>query len=124
MRRTAVPALIADVLAVLAFVVLGKATHGELTDAVGVLVTAAPFLAGVALGWCSTLVRTAPVTLRAGALVLGCTLLVGLIGRAVVTGRLPVTFVLVTVLTLAVLLLGWRAVALVVTRRSRAKSAP
>lgn len=120
MRRAAVPALIADGVAVLAFAVLGKATHGELTDVLGLLVTAGPFLAGVALGWCAARVRAAPVSLRAGGLVLAATLLVGLIGRAVLTGRLPLTFVLVTAVTLAVLLLGWRALALAVTHGSRA----
>ena len=117
MRRAALPALLADVVAVLAFAVLGRASHGEQADVVGVLVTAGPFLAGVALGWCAARVRAAPITLRAGGLVLAATLLAGLIGRAVITGRLPPTFVLVTALTLAVLLLGWRAVALAVTRR-------
>ena len=39
------------------------------------------------------------------------------------TWRKAPGFAVVTVLTLAVLLLGWRAVALAVTRRSRAQSA-
>ncbi len=119
MSRAAVAALIADIVAVLVFAVLGRATHGELTDLVGVLVTAGPFLVGVGLGWCAARVRAAPLTLRAGGLVLAATLVVGLIGRAIVTGRLPPTFVLVTALTLTVLMLGWRAVALLVARRSR-----
>jgi Protein of unknown function (DUF3054) len=39
--------------------------------------------------------------------------------RAAFTGRLPLSFAIVTVVVLAVLLLGWRGISLVVARRAR-----
>lgn len=113
-------ALAADVVAVVVFAAVGRLTHergdgvGEL---LGLLATAAPFLAGLAAAWATPVVRAAPAGLRAGGAVLAGTVVVGLLLRAAFTGRLPPSFALVTALTLAVLLLGWRGLAVLVARR-------
>lgn len=113
-------ALAADVVAVVVFAAVGRLTHergdgvGEL---LGLLATAAPFLAGLAAAWATPVVRAAPAGLRAGVVVLAGTVVVGLLLRAAFTGRLPPSFALVTALTLAVLLLGWRGLAVLVARR-------
>ena len=62
--------------------------------------------------------HTDPSGLRAGAVVLAGAVVVGLALRAGFTGRLPLSFAVVTALSLAVLLLGWRALSLVVARRA------
>ncbi len=51
----------------------------------------------------------------------GGAVIVGLGVRAAFTHRLPLTFVLVAAVSLALLLLGWRAVALLIAR-SRGQS--
>jgi len=45
-----------------------------------------------------------------------CTVAVGLVLRAGFTGRLPLSFAVVATISLAVLLLGWRGLAAVVSR--------
>lgn len=121
-RRVTALALVADVVAVLVFAAVGRATHDESGALLGVLGTAAPFGVGLAAAWATPWVRTRAAGFRAGAVVLAGTAVIGLAVRAAVTGRLPLTFALVAVAALAVLLVGWRALALavatVMSRRS------
>lgn len=100
-----------DVVAVLAFAALGRRSHAEGVDVAGIAATAAPFLAGAVVGaalarsWRDPLAWRAGVATWLGAVVLGLAL------RALVLGRLPLSFAVVATVSLAVLLLGWRAVA-------------
>lgn len=104
----------ADVLAVLVFAAVGRSSHAELRDAVGVLTTAAPFLLGLLLGWLVIRAWRAPLRLPVAVAVWAGAVIVGLGLRAAFTHRLPVTFVLIAAASLALLLLGWRAVALLI----------
>lgn len=104
-------ALVVDVAAVLVFAAVGRRSHAEAAALLGLLSTAGPFLVGLAAGWGVARAWRAPVALRAGLLVWLVTVLVGLAVRFAFTDRLPLTFVLVVMVSLAVLLLGWRAVA-------------
>jgi hypothetical protein len=106
----------ADVLAVLVFAAVGRSSHAEGLDAVGVLTTAAPFLFGLLLGWLVVRVWRAPLRLPVGVAVWAGVVIVGLSVRAAFTHRLPLTFVLITAVSLALLLLGWRAIAYLITR--------
>lgn len=118
--RIPILAFAADVVAVLVFAAAGRLTHdpGEGVAALlGLAVTAAPFILGLAAAWAMPHVRAAPVSLRAGGVVLAGTVVVGLLVRAAVTNRLPPSFVIVTAVTLAALLLGWRGISLLVARR-------
>jgi len=115
-RRLTVLALAADVVGLLVFAAIGRAGHDEAVSALGVLGTAAPFAIGLAAAWATPWVRARPASLPAGAVVLAGTAVIGLAVRAAVTGRLPLTFVIVSVCALGVLLVGWRAVALLVAR--------
>jgi Protein of unknown function (DUF3054) len=120
MPPTRIPALAfaADVTAVIVFAAVGRASHDESGDLFGLLGTAAPFLVGLGAAWATPVVRALPTGLRAGAVVLaGCALL-GLLLRVGFTGRLPLSFAVVTVVSLAVLLLGWRALSLAVAHRA------
>ncbi len=109
-------ALAADAVAVVVFAAIGRAGHAEAADLLGLLGTVAPFAVGLVVMWAVPVVRARPAGLRAGAVVLAGTAVIGLALRAAVTERLPVSFVVVTVLALGVLLLGWRGLSLVVSR--------
>ena len=113
--RTAPLALAADVVAVVVFVGVGRATHDQ-DGVLGLLGTVAPFVAGIAVAWAVPAVRGAPLGLRAGAVVLAGAAVLGLALRALFLGRLPLSFAVVAVVSLAVLLLGWRALAQAVAR--------
>jgi peptidoglycan/LPS O-acetylase OafA/YrhL len=107
----------ADVLAVLVFAAVGRSSHAEVVDAYGVLTTAAPFLLGLLVGWLVARVWRAPLRLPVGVAVWAGVVVVGLGVRAAFTHRLPLTFVLIAAASLALLLLGWRAVARLIARR-------
>ncbi len=120
MPRSRIPALAlaADLVAVVVFAAVGRLNHAESADLLGLLGTVAPFAVGLGVAWATPIVRADPSGLRAGAVALAGTVVVGLVLRAEFTRSLPPSFVVVTVLSLAVLLLGWRALSLVVARRS------
>ena len=111
----------ADALAVLVFTAVGRRSHGEV-DAFGVLTTAAPFLLGLLLGWLVARAWRAPLRLPVGVAVWAGVVIVGLGVRAAFTHRLPLTFGLIAAASLALFLLGWRAVAHLIAR-SRGQSA-
>jgi len=106
----------ADVLAVLVFAAVGRSSHAGVVDAYGVLTTAAPFLLGLLVGWLVARVWRAPLRLPVGVAVWAVVVVVGLGVRAAFTHRLPLTFVLIAAVSLALFLLGWRAVALLIAR--------
>ncbi|MEV2274198.1 DUF3054 domain-containing protein [Nocardiopsis sp. NPDC049922] len=119
MRSFAVPlALAADVVCVLAFVVIGKADHETGLAPTAVAWTAWPFLAALALGWLVTRAWRAPVRIwPTGVFVWAVTVAGGMVSRLATGEGAPIGFVVVTSVFLAVALLGWRAVALVVAKR-------
>jgi peptidoglycan/LPS O-acetylase OafA/YrhL len=106
----------ADVLAVLVFAAVGRSSHVEVVDAYGVLTTAAPFLLGLLVGWLVARVWRAPLRLPVGVAVWAGVVVVGLGVRAAFTHRLPLTFMLIAAVSLALFLLGWRAVVHLITR--------
>jgi hypothetical protein len=117
-RRIPALAFAADVIAVVVFAAVGRISHAEAESLTGLFATAAPFLAGLVVSWATPAVRANPVAIRAGAVVLAGTAVLGLLLRAVFTWRLPLSFVVVTVVSLAVLLIGWRALSLLVSHRA------
>jgi len=119
-RRQALAALV-DVLAVLVFAAIGRSSHAEGVTAPGVLETAAPFLLGLLAGWLAGRVWRAPSGLPLGVAAWAGTTVVGLGVRAGLTHRLPLSFVLVAAVCLAVFLLGWRLLARAVTHRTRTR---
>ncbi|MCW0214544.1 MAG: DUF3054 domain-containing protein [Pseudonocardia sp.] len=125
MRRPPVPvlALVADAVAVIVFAAIGRSSHAEADSVAGLVGTAAPFLVGLAAAWASPWVRANPQGLRAGAVVLAGTVVLGLGLRAAFLQRLPLSFAVVATLALAVLLLGWRGLSMLVARVSARRSA-
>lgn len=117
-------AAVLDALLVVAFAIAGRGSHAEGLDVAGVWGTAWPFLVGAAVGWAAAFAWRRPaavwptgVAVWAGALVVGMAL-------RVLTGQgTAVPFIVVAAITLALFLIGWRAVAaLVVVLRDRRRS--
>jgi Protein of unknown function (DUF3054) len=119
MPRSRIPelALTADLVAVIVFAAVGRASHDESADLLGLAGTAAPFALGLAAAWASPLVRARPAGLRAGIVALAGTAVIGLLVRFAFTGRLPLSVVIVATCSLAVLLLGWRGLSALVAYR-------
>lgn len=111
-------ALAADVVAVVVFAAIGRASHDESASALGLIATAAPFVVGLGAAWATPVVRAHPTAFRPGVVVVGCTAVLGLLIRYAFTGRLPWTFALVATASLAVLMLGWRGLAALVAHRA------
>jgi hypothetical protein len=98
-----------DVLAVLAFVVVGRANHGGSQALTSILHTAAPFLLAVAAGWLVARAWRRPADLRTGTVVAAVTVVGGIaLRRAVFGDGIAVSFVLVTAAILGLLIVGWR----------------
>ncbi|KQM13495.1 hypothetical protein ASF83_17290 [Plantibacter sp. Leaf171] len=107
-----------DLLAVIVFVLIGRASHGE--GILGILVTLWPFAVGLLVGHVLALVlgqRETRAVRWAGVIVWVSTVVVGMVLRAVSGQGVQLSFVIVTVIVLAVLLLGWRLVAWLIARR-------
>ena len=102
-----------DAVAVLLFAAAGRLSHEEGWSVAGVLLTAWPFLVGAALGWVVVRLRSArwPLAVGPGIPVLVCSVVVGMALRAATGLGTAPAFVAVTTVVLALLLLGWRAVA-------------
>ncbi|MBA2473802.1 MAG: DUF3054 domain-containing protein [Pseudonocardiales bacterium] len=109
----------ADVLAVLVFAAAGRTSHAEGVNALGVLITAVPFLLGLLVGWLVGRAWRTPLRLPVGVVVWVGTVVVGFGVRAAFTHRLPLTFVLVAGASLALFLLGWRGVTHLIARSRR-----
>jgi Protein of unknown function (DUF3054) len=111
-----------DAVLVIVFAAIGRASHEHSVDALGVLETAWPFLAGLAVGWLVLRAWKAPAApLRTGAPLVVITVVLGMILRVVGGGTTAVAFIIVATVTLLVFLLGWRGIAALVVR-ARARS--
>lgn len=107
-RVRPVLAIALDAAVVVVFAALGRRSHDEGGALAGVLDTAWPFLAGVALGH---LVVRGSATVRSGAVVWACALVGGMLLRRLTGDGTAWSFVLVATAFLGALLLGWRLLA-------------
>ena len=118
-----VGALALDAVLVIAFAIIGRSSHAEGLDVAGVWVTAWPFLAGLGVGWLAARAWRHPLDAwPTGVIVWAATLVVGMLLRLASGQGVQVAFVIVAAVTLALLLIGWRGIALLVTRRSRTRT--
>jgi hypothetical protein len=121
--RTAILALVADVVLVVAFAAIGRASHAEGVlgpGGSGLATTAWPFLVGLLVGWAATLGWRHPLApVRTGLGVWAATLVIGMLLRAVSGQGVAVAFVIVAAVTLLVFLVGWRAIAAGIRRLRR-----
>ena len=120
-RGLIVTVFVIDVVLVIAFAALGRATHdGDVLGpgGAGLATTAWPFLLALAVGWCVARAWRRPLApLRSGLPIWIVTVVGGLLLRLVSGQGTAIAFVIVATLTLALLLVGWRAVATLVVRR-------
>ena len=111
-------ALVADAVCVVVFCTIGRRSHAEGLSVAGIAETAWPFLAGAGVGWLLSRGWRRPVTLApTGIVVWVCTIVVGMLLRKATSQGVSPSFVVVASLVTAVLLLGWRAAAQLVSRR-------
>ncbi|RZK96304.1 MAG: DUF3054 domain-containing protein [Rhodococcus sp. (in: high G+C Gram-positive bacteria)] len=115
------PALSIDVVLVIVFCAIGRRSHDEANALTGLATTAWPFLTGLAVGWLATIALyrdkfDAFLIVPTGIVVWLSTLVVGMLLRVVSGQGTALSFVIVAGTVLAVFLLGWRAVAKVVTK--------
>jgi Protein of unknown function (DUF3054) len=115
MRRpatAAVAAIALDACLVLAFVVIGRASHHQADGISGVIRTAWPFLAGLAVGEVATRSWKRPMALiPTGVGVWLSTVALGMILRVVAGQGTAVAFIFVALAFLGLFLLGWRVIA-------------
>lgn len=108
-----------DVVIVVVFAATGRLSHGE--GIAGVVETAWPFVAGLALGWVIALAWRRPAApVRTGVPVWVVTVAAGMALRAITGQGVAVAFIAVASLVLGVLLIGWRSIAALVARRNAA----
>lgn len=116
--RPVMLALLTDVVCVVVFCAIGRRSHAEGLSVSGIAETAWPFLSGTAIGWLLARGWRRPLSLTpTGVMVWLCTVVVGLLLRKVASQGVAVSFIVVASLVTAALLLGWRAVAKLLTRR-------
>ncbi|RWZ55097.1 DUF3054 domain-containing protein [Labedella populi] len=119
--RMSAVAFALDVVLVVAFAALGRATHdGDVLGrfGAGLAETTWPFLVALAVGWVVSLaVRRPAAPLRTGVPVWLVTVGGGMLLRVVSGQGAAIAFVIVATITLALLLIGWRLLATLVGRR-------
>jgi hypothetical protein len=113
-------AALLDVCCVLAFVIIGRASHTKGESLAGIASTAWPFLAGLLAGWVATRAWRGPLALvPAGAGAWLGTAAVGMVLRVVSGQGTAFAFTCVALAFLGLFLLGWRAAARLLLPRPR-----
>lgn len=123
--RTAIIAAVADAVFILVFAAIGRDAHQRADVLAGVFSTAWPFLAGAAAGWLLARTWRAPLKIwPAGVSVWLGTVAGGMLLRAATGQTVVLAFIIVALVSLAIFLLGYRAViALVMRVRRRSRQA-
>ena len=124
--RVVARAAAADLLSVLAFAVIGRASHEDGLSASGLVETAWPFVVGVIGGWAGVFIaRMAPLSFPAATMMLVKTVLLGCVLRVLFTdGNAPWSFIAVATVFLGVCFFGWRFVARQLASRANRAKAP
>ncbi|HEY6686973.1 MAG TPA: DUF3054 domain-containing protein, partial [Propionibacteriaceae bacterium] len=103
------PAIAVDVICILIFAILGRSSHQETTDLLGVARTAWPFLAGCLAGTLIGRTWRHPISLKSGVAVWLGTVIGGMVLRMLSGAGVQVSFIVVASCVLALFLIGWRA---------------
>lgn len=111
--------LVADILAILVFVVIGLLQHAGSLALASVLFVAWPFALGLLMGHLAIRSWRAPLAVWPhGVLIWAITVAGGMAIRTLFGAGTEPSFVIVTAAVLALLMLGWRAIARLLARRS------
>jgi hypothetical protein len=115
-RRVALAGL-ADVLAIVVFVAIGRRNHDEGTTISGIVGVAAPFLIALVAGWIAARAWARPMQVEAAFIIWPVTVALGLVLRNFVFDRgTALPFIIVATAVTGVFLVGWRMVAARATR--------
>ncbi|MBD0021983.1 DUF3054 family protein [Gordonia pseudamarae] len=132
-RRYTVPVwatALLDLVAVVVFVIIGRADHEHGLSPAGILDTLWPFAVGTAVGWTLVYLYTSvesagsderlfhPERLPQAITIWVCTVAIGMLLRWLFHQGVAVSFVIVASIALGLFLLGWRAVAALIGRRT------
>jgi len=110
-RRSVQSAALIDVVAIIAFVVIGRKNHDQGSALSGVVEVAAPFLIALALGWLTARAWKSPMAVGTGVIIWLVTVVAGLLLRKVAfDGGTAVPFIIVASLFNLATLVGWRFV--------------
>ena len=103
--------LLADPVAVMVFVAIGRRNHEEADGFAGYLETVAPFLIAVVVGWAVARAWRAPRSITVGVVVAAVTAGLGLVLRNLAFGEgTELSFVFVASAFLVFFIVGWRLV--------------
>ncbi len=117
-RRVAVAAL-ADIVAIVVFVAIGRRNHDEGDTLSGIATVAAPFLIALVVGWVAARAWDRPMKVEAAFIIWPITVALGMVLRHFVFNRgTALPFIIVATLFTGVFLIGWR---MVVARVSSAR---
>jgi peptidoglycan/LPS O-acetylase OafA/YrhL len=112
-------AAITDAVLILVFAAIGRDAHQRGDVVAGVFLTAWPFLAGAALGWLACKAWRNPFSVRRTGLAVWLGALAGgMVLRLLTNQTVVLPFIIVALLSLGLLLVGWR-LALAGARRLR-----
>ena len=118
MTRRAVVAALADIVAIVVFVAIGRRNHneGEAVDAI--FTVAAPFLIALVLGWVAARAWRRPMQVETAFVIWPITVALGMVLRNLVFDRgTALPFIIVATVVTGVFLAGWRMLAAVAERR-------
>ncbi|MCA4131422.1 DUF3054 domain-containing protein [Arthrobacter sp. M4] len=117
----AVVAAAADAILIIVFAAIGRDAHQRGESVLGILATAWPFLAGATIGWLIVRAWRSPLGIwPSGVVVWLAAVAGGMILRAVTGQGIAFAFIIVATISLAVFLIGYRAIiALVIMVRRR-----
>ncbi len=116
--RVTLGAFLIDLVCVVAFCAIGRRTHTEGLTIGGIAETSWPFLTGMSLGWLLSRGWQSPVALApTGLTVWACTVVIAMLLRRATSQGTALSFIVVASLTTAVLLIGWRVAAQLISRR-------
>ncbi|WP_375388303.1 DUF3054 domain-containing protein [uncultured Amnibacterium sp.] len=123
-RWRALVAFAVDLALVGVFVVIGRASHRE--DQADFVVTFWPFAAGLVAGWCAARGWRAPfAAARTGIPAWLCTVVIGMVLRALTDQGVQPAFVGVASIVVGAFLLGWRVLLIALDRSaSRGRDTP
>jgi hypothetical protein len=108
-RRRIAAAAITDAVLILVFAAVGRDAHQRGDVVAGVFLTAWPFLAGAALGWVASRAWRHPLSVRRAGLAVWLGALAGGMALRLLTNQTVVLpFIIVALLSLGLLLVGWR----------------
>jgi len=118
-RRAIIAAALSDAFLILVFAAIGRDAHQRGDIVTGVFLTAWPFLAGAAIAWFAWRAWRHPLSMASGVVIWLGAVAGGMVLRALTGQSVVVAFVIVALLSLALFLVGYRALLALVRRLRR-----